>query len=178
MELSPVGGGTWATEPLDSRPILFAVCCPIAPRFARGMMNYNLLAALHASDWVHYYDHNGSVYPCGNVPDGKTVCWDPYEETFVGPTPREVAAFSAGDDSACWLLPDRTVGCWGRIGSPEGTFQSVVVGGAVYRGFACGVRTNGELACWGGADTTRATYSRRRALSNPSVQATTQSILE
>ena len=127
------------------------IICGVLPNRATvcpGDDGYNLLAALR-SDWVHYYDHNGSVYPCGNVPDGKTVCWDPYEETFVGPTPREVAAFSAGDDSACWLLPDGTVACWGRIGSPVGTFQSVVVGEAVYRGFACAVRSNGELACWG-----------------------------
>ena len=129
------------------------VICGVLPNRATvcpGDENYDLLAALHASDWVHYYDHDGSAYPCGKGPDGVMVCWDPYEETFVGPTPRELAAFSADGDSACWLLPDGTVGCWGGFGSPVGTFQSVVVGEAVYRGFACGVRTNGELACWGG----------------------------
>ena len=128
------------------------ITCGVLPNRATvcpGDEEYNMLAALY-TEWVnyyeHYYYHNGSVYPCGSGPDGKTVCWDPYEEAFVGPTPREVAAFSAGYESACWVLPDSTVGCWGNIGSPQGTFQFVVVGG---HGFACGVRTNGELACWG-----------------------------
>ena len=97
------------------------VICGVLPNRATvcpGDENYDLLAALHASDWVHYYDHDGSAYPCGKGPDGVMVCWDPYEETFVGPTPREVAAFSAGDDSACWLLPDGTVGCWGAFRKP------------------------------------------------------------
>ncbi len=127
------------------------IICGVLPNGATvcpGDEGYNLLAALHAG-WVTYYDHNGSVYPCGSGPDGKTVCWNPYEEAFVGPTPREVVEFSASDRSACWLLPDGTVGCWGRIGSPKGNFQSVVSGESLYRDYACGVRTNGELACWG-----------------------------
>ena len=101
------------------------VTCGVLPNrdtVCPGDKNYDLLAALH-TDWVHDYDYNGSRYPCGNGLDGMIVCWDPYEETFVGPRPREVAGFSAGDDSACWLLPGGTVGCWGRIGSPAGTFQ-------------------------------------------------------
>ena len=127
------------------------IICGVLPNRATvcpGDEGHNLLAALHAG-WVTYYDHNGSVYPCGNGPDGKTVCWNPYGEAFVGPTPREIAAFSASDENACWLLPDSTVACWGRIGSPAGTFKSIAVGEAVYHGFACGVRTSGELACWG-----------------------------
>ena len=129
-----------------------AMCSRIAPSFARGDEGYDLLAAVHASDWVNYYYHNGSVYPCGKGPNGMQVCWDPYEEAFVAPTPREIVEFSAGDESACWLLPDSTVACWGGMvfASPKGTFQSVDVGDAIYRSFACGVRTNGELACWGG----------------------------
>ena len=125
------------------------ITCGVLPNRAMacpGDEGYDLLAALHA-DWVHYYDHNGSVYPCGNGLDGMIVCWDPYEEAFVGPTPREVVGFSGGREIACWLLRDGTVGCWGNIGSPEGTFQSVVAGDSL--DFACGVRTGGELACWG-----------------------------
>ena len=126
------------------------VTCGVLPNrdtVCPGDKNYDVLAALH-TDWVHDYDYNGSRYPCGNGLDGMIVCWDPYEETFVGPRPREVLGFSAGDDSACWLLPGGTVGCWGRIGSPAGTFQSIDVDEAG-RGFACGVRTSGDLACWG-----------------------------
>ena len=84
---------------------------------------------------------------------GCIVCWDPYPKKRLSPlTPREIVEFSAGDESACWLLPDSTVACWGGMvfASPQGTFQSVSVGDAIYRSFACGVRTNGELACWGG----------------------------
>ena len=131
------------------------VICGVLPNrtvVCPGDENYNLLASVHASDWVNYYYHNGSVYPCGDGPDGAEMCWDPYEDAFVEPTAREVVEFSAGDGSACWLLPDLTVGCWGGavFGSPQGAFRSVDVGDAIYRSFACGVRTNGELACWGG----------------------------
>ncbi len=127
------------------------ITCGVLPNrdaVCPGDKNYDVLAALH-TDWIHDYDYNGSRYPCGNGLDGMIVCWDPYEEAFVGQRPREIVGFSAGDESACWLLPDGTVGCWGRIGSPAGTFRSVAVGEASRRGFACGVRTNGELACWG-----------------------------
>lgn len=122
-----------------------AVVCP-------GDEHYNsLLAAIHF-EWIHLYDHNGSSYPCGKGPDRVVACWDPYTETLVGPTPKEVVDFSAAGDSACWLLPDATVGCVGGFGSPVGTFQSVAVGRAAVSNdfaFACGVRSSGELDCWG-----------------------------
>ena len=133
------------------------ITCGVLPNSATvcpGDEGYDLLARLY-SEWANYYGdyyyHNGSAYPCGNGPDEKTVCWDPYGEAFVSPTAREVAGFSAGKESVCWLMNDGTVGCWGTGWTPEGTFQSVAVGDAVYfRDFACGVRTNGELVCWGG----------------------------
>lgn len=117
-----------------------------------GEENYELLSSVHGSDWVSYYHHNGSVYPCGDGPDGAKMCWDPYEGRFAAPAARKVVEFSAYRDTACWRLADLTIGCWGGavFDSPGGAFQSVDVGEAVYLGFACGVRTSGELECWGG----------------------------
>ena len=133
------------------------IACGVLPNGATvcpGDEGYNLLTAIH-SDWIYPYDHNGSSYPCGKGLEGEIVCWDPYTEALVSPTPREVVAFDTADDSACWLLPDATVGCAGRFGSPSpaGAFQSVAVGEAAGSpDFACGVRSSGELACWGGCN--------------------------
>ena len=128
------------------------ITCGVLPNrdtVCPGEEGYDLLATVHASDWVQYYEQGGSTYPCGNGEDGAVVCWDPYLERFVDPTPRKVVEFRAFGESACWLFSDGTVGCWGPVGSPKGTFRSVAVGDGIYGYFACGVRTDDELACWG-----------------------------
>ena len=119
------------------------VLCP-------GHNGYDRLSMEQSGRLVHNaFSHNGVDYPCGLRLDETIVCWDAAADAFVAPAPREIIAFSAGDSSACWILPDATVACWGHIGSPKGTFKSVTVGEGVYTGFACGIRTNDTLACWG-----------------------------
>ena len=133
------------------------IVCGVLPNRASvcpGEEGHDLLATVHTSDWVQYYEHNGSSYPCGKGSDGAVVCWDPYLEAFVEPTPREVVDFSAEGRGACWILGNGTVGCYGQrgIGSPGGTFKSIAVGEYIGAGnFACGVRTSGALSCWGGS---------------------------
>ena len=139
---------------LDQLGLQSGITCGVLPNRATvcpGEDGYDLLATVHASDWVPYYAHSGSFYPCGNGKGGGIVCWDPYAEAFVDPTSREIVDFSAESPDACWILGNGTVGCYGhpRIGSPKGTFKSIAVGDGVGAGaFACGVRTSGELSCW------------------------------
>ena len=130
--------------------------CGVLPNGATvcpGEEGYDPLAAVHASQWVNHYSHNGRMYPCGYEfalePDERPICWNPYEEAFAGPTYTKVAAFSAAEDSACWLSPEGVIGCL-RVGSPAGTFKSIeVVRGGGSDDLACGVRTSGEITCWG-----------------------------
>ena len=128
------------------------ITCGVLPNRATvcpGEEGYDLLATVHAADWVQYYEHNGSSYPCGSEEGEAVVCWDPYQDAFVGPAPIEVVEFSADVDSACWLFEDGTTGCWGVSGGPGGVFRSITAGEGLYSDFACGVRLNGDLACWG-----------------------------
>ena len=144
------GNNNW----YDELGLQFGITCGVLPNRAMvcpGEDGYDLLARVHAAEWVHYYEHNGSPYPCAKGTDGAVVCWDPYREGFLGPIAREVVDFDSLGYSACWILADGTVGCWGepRIGSPEGTFKSISVGDSVGAGyFACGVRTSGTITCW------------------------------
>ena len=130
------------------------ITCGVLPNrdtVCPGEEGHDLLATVHASDWVQYYEQGGSTYPCGNGEDGAVVCWDPYLERFVDPTPRKVVEISAEGPDVCWLLEDGTVGCMGGVstGSPGGIFKSIALGDSLDSGaFACGVRNNGQLTCW------------------------------
>ena len=118
----------------DTLGLQAGITCGVLPTRALACPedeNYKQLAAIHASDWVHYYYHDGSSYPCGNRADGTVVCWDPSQESFAAPVAREVLDFSAGDESACWLLPDKTVGCW------DGNQHH-----------ACVIQSDDEAGCW------------------------------
>ena len=96
------------------------------------------------------YSHHGTNYTCGYRLDATLVCWYEGTRSFIDPVPILVEAFTATDDNTfCWLLPDHTVACWGRIGTPEGTFRSISIGETADGVFACGIRTYGSLACWG-----------------------------
>jgi len=71
---------------------------------------------------------------------------------------------SAGESYTCGVRTDGSLACWGENANgqgapPNGTFSSVSVGGVgdIVVGpqgggggnFACGVRTDGSVACWG-----------------------------
>ena len=123
------------------------VRCPGDPAFEMEAMAQS--GRLILWDW---YSHDGIDYHCGFRLDDSLVCWTEGQTAFADPVPTEVAAFATSDgDSACWLLPDHTVACWGTIGSPAGTFDSISLGGS-HEQFGCGIRTDNSLACWGHYD--------------------------
>jgi alpha-tubulin suppressor-like RCC1 family protein len=119
----------------------------------------------------------GADYACALRADGTVACWGESETGQLGNgtttyslVPVAVSgltgavAISAGSSSACAVLSDGTVACWGDNGNGElgdGTLggisptpvaisgltgvTSVSVGG----GFACALRSDGTVACWG-----------------------------
>ena len=122
------------------------VTCPGEPRFEMEAMR--LSGRIIGPRWG-LYSHNGIDYPCGYRLDDSLVCWTDDKSAFFDPAPTAVEAFAASDgDSVCWLLPDRTVACWGLIGSPKGKFRSISLGGS-HEQFGCGIRSDNTLACWG-----------------------------
>ena len=99
-------------------------------------------------DW-QWYSRDGIDFHCGHRLDDSLACWVDDHTSFFDPVPTAVEAFATSDgDSVCWLLPDRTVACWGTVGSPTGTFRSISLGGS-HEQFGCGIRTDNTMACWG-----------------------------
>ncbi len=106
------------------------------------------------------FSHKGTNYTCGHRLDDSLVCWNDDHSVYLDPTPASVEDFAAADDNtACWLLPDRTVACWvhittwwGQMSMPEGEFRSISLDETVYSVFGCGIRTDGSLSCWGDGD--------------------------
>ena len=115
---------------------------------------------------------SGSGYSCGLTTDGRLVCWavGRYHRVEAPPPSDSFISVSVGGFHACGLRSDRSAVCWGdlvftRTGVEslgglaesllgvdegersvvEGPFDSVSAG---YR-HACGVRTGGEVVCWG-----------------------------
>ena len=123
-----------------------SVKCPGEPELEMEAMR---LSGRLIEPYRALYSHNGIDYPCGYRLDDSLVCWTDDQSAFFDPAPTAVEAFAASDgDSVCWLLPDRTVACWGVIGSPKGKFRSISLGGS-HEQFGCGIRNDNTLACWG-----------------------------
>ena len=107
-------------------------------------------------DW-EVFSHIGARYTCGHRLDDFLACWNEDHSVYLDPVPTSVEAFAAADDNtACWLLPDRTVACWVHITTgwenlsmPDGEFRSISLDETVYSVFGCGLRTDGSLSCWG-----------------------------
>lgn len=100
----------------------------------------------------------------GRLGDGTTVSRDQAREVTGLDGVVEIVA---ADSGVCALLRDGTVRCWGSIGGRElltptpieGVTDAVSLGGSSpYAHFACAVRADGRLFCWGHApgDTTPA----------------------
>ncbi len=122
------------------------VTCPGKPEFELEAMER---AGRIIEPYRAFYSRNGNDYRCGYRLDDSLACWVEDHTTFFDPVPIAVDAFATSDgDSVCWLLPDRTVACWGTIGSPTGAFRSISIGGSHVQ-FGCGVRTDDTLSCWG-----------------------------
>ena len=68
---------------------------------------YDLLATVHASEWVEYFEHNGETHPCGNNSWGTEICWDPVKEAFIGPPNDSVTVSEPTPTPDIWLLPLR-----------------------------------------------------------------------
>lgn len=123
------------------------ITCPVEPEFELEAMEQS---GRMIQPYWQVYHHNGIGYFCGHRLDDSLTCWNSDRSEFVDPIPAAVEAFAATDgNSACWLLPDRTVACWGPIGSPKGAFRAISVGTDIYDEFACGIRPDNTLACWG-----------------------------
>jgi len=113
----------------------------------------------------------GSDGACGVKTDGTIACWG--NSTFGEATPPAgtFASVSVDGDYACGVRKDGSISCWETISIPPGTtpppwpdafpapldasasapyeppagiFNSVSAGA-----YACGVKTDGTLACWG-----------------------------
>ena len=156
----------WAVEPgedvpgADSRLVCLwdadgGTACP-------GEAEYEMKAMAQSGQVINWevFSHNGTSYTCGHRLDDSLVCWNGDQSVFLDPVPTSVEAFAAADDNtACWLLPDRTVACWvhintwwGQMSMPEGEFSSISLDETVYSVFGCGLRTDGSLSCWGDDD--------------------------
>ena len=121
----------------------------------------------------------GRTATCGLRPDGEAVCWG-YDTGFDGEHEKRrlgwevpagpFSAISVGYGYACALRPDGEVACWGRgklprgyrgeiyeasgenrarLEPPAGPFSAI----SAYDEFTCGLRPDGEAACWGMHDT-------------------------
>lgn len=118
-------------------------------------------------------------YSCMLIVDGTVYCMgsNSYSGTLGDgtndsyPTPQLIsvtdvtgaAALSAGSHSACVLMPDQTVQCWGNVGSLglgisgdivtatelTGLTDVEQIAVANYRNNTCALLTSGQIKCWG-----------------------------
>jgi hypothetical protein len=98
---------------------------------------------------------------CRITRDGIMTCGGFYRQTIPG----VFVAISGADNLLCALKSDATVACWKQsdsrtsfvgVDAPAGTFSRIRVGGTgsdwrlkSERPFACGLRTDGAVVCWG-----------------------------
>ena len=116
----------------------------------------------------------GTDFSCGLRLGGEVVCWGSNADWRASPPPGRFASISAAGGFACGLRADREVVCWGddsasasrcrsstawrldsdqcrsdgrggRVTPPPGPFASI----SVAEGYACGLRPDGEMVCWG-----------------------------
>lgn len=109
----------------------------------------------------------GVDHGCAVLAGGALSCWGNNDSGKAAPPPGTFVSVSAGDDKSCGIRADGELRCWGRpfdtictSGSParscldepglpwlppSGTFTQVEVAGY----FACALRVDGTLACWG-----------------------------
>ena len=83
----------------------------------------------------------GGFCTCGIKTDGIAICW--------GKTTKSYGYLTQIDfnSSLCGLKVDNTVSCPSMDYVPSDVFSYVTVGG--WAGFACGLKTEGLVACWG-----------------------------
>jgi hypothetical protein len=119
---------------------------------------------------------------CGIKTDGAAICWGFATNSYgyltqidfaVNGDPDGTAHQSTKEFSICGLKADSSLSCPTMSSVPSGVFSYVATGGHVARpchdcgytpeyhyefhGFACGIRENGLVACWGENNNDRAT---------------------
>lgn len=120
---------------------------------------------------------------CGIKTDGVAICWGYTENSYGYLTQIDFALQSSPDREdyiLCGLKADKTLSCPSLDAVPSGVFSYVTVGGHYYSvkdygghryyeflGFACGIRENGVVACWGENHNDRATPPVGVALKQP-----------
>lgn len=91
---------------------------------------------------------------CALNDQGAVTCWGSTGDSYEPPSADVTMLDMGSTDHYCALLADQSVTCWGEIwqGSdqgqtqpPEGAFQSIDLG----QYHSCGVRTTGDIECWG-----------------------------
>jgi hypothetical protein len=96
-------------------------------------------------------------YSCGIRTDATLACWGrntqspPFNVAPLGTYTSVDGADTAGTTFHCAVSVSQVIVCWGynaygRGNPPAGTFLDVGVGAT----HACGTRTDGTVACWGG----------------------------
>ncbi len=101
----------------------------------------------------------GSGFTCGVKSDETAVCWgDDRWGLTAAPQGVFFKQISSGTYHSCGISSQTsTLYCWGdytgALTPPAGTFKKVSVGD----NFACGIRTNGTIACWEPASGTPST---------------------
>jgi hypothetical protein len=117
---------------------------------------------------------------CGIKTDGVAICWGKTEKSYgyltqidYGVTGPGGYQTNDGSPILCGLKADKTLSCPSLDTVPSGVFSYVTVGGInicydncgspanyqswVFYSFACGIRENGVVACWGVNNNDRAT---------------------
>jgi len=116
---------------------------------------------------------------CGIKTDGVAICWGKIEQSYgyltqidYGMMGQETSSVYTGSPIFCGLKADKTLSCPSMDTVPSGIFSYVTVGGHIssylggccknityyeFKGFACGIRENGVVACWGVNNNDRAT---------------------
>ncbi len=132
---------------------------------------------------------------CGVKTDGVAICWGLAANSYgyltqidfaVNGDPDGTAHQSTKEFSICGLKADSSLSCPTMSSVPSGVFSYVATGGHVVRpchddcnhswakyhyefsGFACGIRENGLVACWGENHNDRATPPVGVKLKQPS----------
>jgi hypothetical protein len=105
---------------------------------------------------------------CGIKTDGVAICWGRTAKSYGYLTQIDFALVACHRCSwtaeylFCGLKADNTLSCPPITSAPSGVFSYVTTGGhdggsSGFQGFACGIRENGLVACWGANRYDRAT---------------------
>jgi alpha-tubulin suppressor-like RCC1 family protein len=100
----------------------------------------------------------GGFSTCGIKTDGIAICWGYTNKSYGYLTKIDYAVHVVGN--LCGLKVDNTLSCPSMDSVPSDVFSYVTAGGNAttrYHYFACGIKADGIVACWGDNDYGRAT---------------------